>query len=293
MSEEQVNNQVNMDQDSSESQEQTQEQQTKQDVKPTPKPSVRRYKVGEKEIALSDDDIARDYSKWQGADAKFQEAAKMRKEIEAFQRQIQENPEVLLEQLGPKKYELAQQWLLESIQQQLYPEDPKDAKIREYEQKLQQIQAEEQRKAQEAEQARVQEAVARRRQEISETLSKAMEATPLSSDPEVAASTLREMALYMRAAAERGEEVSVEDIVSHVQNTKFQSFYRLAAALDGEQLVSFLGDDIVKKIRKHDLQRLKASRSSEQPQQDQSWSSSSPSEKSPKRIDTYSARMRN
>jgi hypothetical protein len=87
-----------------------------------------------------------------------------------------------------------------------------------------------------------------------------MEQTHLSQHPESAAAVLREMALYMRAAKERGEDVTPDEIVAHIHNTRFHQMYTLANQFEGEELIEFLGEEIVTRLRKADLARLRKGR---------------------------------
>ena len=122
-------------------------------------------------------------------------------------------------------------------------------------------------------------------------LSKAMQATHLSKDPEVAASVLREMALYMRAAKERGEDVTPDELVEHIHNQRFTQFYSLAHQFSGEELVEFLGEEIVSRIRKTDLDRIRKSRQGGAPQSYRDETrASSPKQTPRKTMDSWQAR---
>jgi len=230
---------------------------------PKPKaPQVRKYKIGEEEVSLSDEDIKRDYSKWKASDKAFREAAEARKATEAFMKALQEDPEKILsdKRIPLDKRKLAEKWLLESIDSELNPADPRDAKLSETEKRLKEYEerdkkAEEDKQTQEYEAAKEQ-----RKTAISQTLLKAMEATHLSADPETSASVLREMALYMRACKERGENVTPDQLVEHIHNQRFTQFYSLAHQFQGEELIEFLGEEIVNRIRKTDIERIRKSR---------------------------------
>ena len=242
-----------------------------------PKKAIpRMIKVGEETV--SEEELVKSYGKNKGADAKFREAAEARKSVDAFMEQLQADPMAVLndKRIPLDRRKLAEEWLAQELEAEL--EDPRDRKLREYEardqQELERAQQEEMTAKEQQEQAEFQKTVEKRKTEIQETLSKAMEATSLSKHPETAASTLREMALYMRAASEAGAEVSPEALVQHVEGKRFKEMYSVAQDLEGEDLISFLGDDVVKKIRKADLARLKGS-TKPQPKQT-SFASSEP-----------------
>jgi len=254
-------------------------------------PSYRKIKVGNEEVALSDEDIARDYGKWKAADQKFREASEGRKSVEAFMKALEEDPESVLsdKRLPINKKKLAEKWLLEQIEAELNPEDPKDAKLSEAERKLKEYQDKE-KEAQEAKtKAEHDEVREKRKQAISDTLHAAMQATQLSKHPESAAATLREMALYMRAAKERGDDVTPEELVQHVHNNRFHQMYTLAHEFQGEDLIEFLGEEIVTRIRQADLARLKAKRDPQATHKNEGWVDSKKTN-TPKKMDSWEAK---
>jgi len=255
-------------------------------------PTIRTFKVGDEEVNLSDEDIARDYKKWKGADAKFREAADMTKSVQNFMKALEENPEEVLSNpnLPINKKKLAEKWLIAQIESELNPADPRDQKLTEAERKLKEYQDKEAAENQTKEQQELAQRVEQRKTSLSKTLSDAMQATDLSKHPESAAATLREMALYMRAAKERGEDVTPQELVEHIHNNRFNQFYTLANQLEGEDLIEFLGEEVVKRMRKADLARIKAARGEqgESHRSEETWTPRR-SERS-KPMDAYEAR---
>jgi hypothetical protein len=230
---------------------------------PKPKaPQVRKYKIGEEEVSLTDDDIKRDYSKWKASDKAFREAAQARKATEDFMKALQEDPEKILsdKRIPLDKRKLAEKWLLESIDSELNPTDPRDAKLTDIEKKLKEYEDRDKKAAEEKQSQEYEQAKEQRKQAISQTLLKAMQSTHLSADPETSASVLREMALYMRACKERGEDVTPDQLVEHIHNQRFTQFYALAHQFNGDELIEFLGDEIVNRIRKTDIERIRKAR---------------------------------
>jgi hypothetical protein len=264
-------------------------------VVPKPKaPQVRKYKIGDEEVSLSDDDIKRDYGKWRASDKAFREAAEARKATENFMRALQEDPEKILndKRIPLDKRKLAEKWLLESIDSELNPTDPRDAKLSETEQRLKEYEDRDKKAAEEKQTQEYEAAKEQRRTAISQTLLKAMESTHLSADPETSASVLREMALYMRAAKERGQDVTPDELVEHIHNQRFTQFYSLAHQFNGEELIEFLGDEIVNRIRKTDIERIRKSRGGGQNQsfRDESRAAGQPSNAPRKTMDPWQAR---
>lgn len=273
------------------------EQQQQEAAPPKPKkPNIKKYKIGDEEVALSDDDIVKHYSKWKGSDKAFREASEMKKSADKFYQDLQNDPERILNdpKIPLNKRKLAEKWLMESIEQEMNPTDPRDARMKALEDKIAEYENEKQYKAKEEEEQKYIEAKEQRKSEISKILSEAMNKTILSKHPETKASTLREMAMYMRICRERGEDVTADDIVDHIHNSKFNQFYTLANQFEGDELIEMLGEDVLKKIRKADLAKLRASRGqqiSEQPQSFRNENRSSQA-KEPKKMDGWEAKER-
>jgi len=259
--------------------------------KETPKaPKYRKIKVGDEEISLSDEDIARDYKKWKGADAKFREAAEARTASEKFMEEFVKDPAKMLadKRLPFDKRALAEKWMMEQLESELNPPDPRDQKLTEAERRLKEYEDRDNEQAQTKEQEETKKFVESRKTAIGETIQKAMQSTHLSANPETAAATMREMAVYMRAAKEAGEDVSPDELVKHIHNSRFQQFYTLANQFEGDDLIGFLGESVVKKLRQADLARLKKGREPKQHKSD-SWANAE-SSKPAKRMDAYEAR---
>lgn len=225
-------------------------------------PAFRKYKIGDQEVSLSDEDIARDYSKWKSADQKFREAAEARKSLESFYEALQKDPEKVLAdpRLPVDRRKLAEKWMLEAVEAELKQSDPRDVKLTEMEQRLKDYEEKERHAAEEAKRAEHEQLVTQRKTEIAKVFEAAIAASPLTKHPESRAALLREMALYTRIAKERGENPSPEEIVDHIHNTRFHQMHTLANSMAGEELIEFLGQDVVQKIRQADLARLRAQR---------------------------------
>ncbi len=218
-------------------------------------------KVGDQTIPESD--LATLYCKWKGADQRFREAADAKKQTQAFLEALTKDPMKVLSdpRLPIDRKKLAETWLRSEIEKELSgealdPNSPAAQRLAKLEQELTGYKQKEITEAQQRKQQEFQQHVEKRKTEISETLSKAMEASNLSKHPETAAATLREMALYMRAAKEQGHEVTPEQLAQHVENKRYKEYHSLVNHFDGEELVSFLGEELVNKIRKYDLGRL-------------------------------------
>ena len=241
---------------------------------------------GDEKVDL--DTLKTERAKYKSAESKFREAAQARKEVESFYDQLQNDPEAVLSdpRLSLKKRELAEKWLMEEIQASLdEPQDLRDQEMAKIRRELEKYQSQEKQTKEQQEQEEYNTLVNARKEAIATTLSKAMEHSPLSQDPATATETLREMAIYMRLCRDAGYEASPEEIAQHVESRYNKSYQQLANKLDGEQLIQFLGEAVVKKIRQTDLQRLQKQRDQPAPQQADNWQSNSSGQKQREIID--------
>lgn len=239
---------------------------------PEPKPAAPKPQVfdvdGEK-LTLAEIKQLREKAK--GADAKFREAAEAKKQVEQFMERFQQDPLSILKdkRLPINQRELAEKMLLASLEEEMLT--PEQRKLKEYEAKLGEYESKDQAVKREHEERETEQRREIKRQEISQMFTKAMESTPLSKDPETAAMAMRDMAMMLRAAKERGIEVSAEDLAQHAQNKYQKAMYSLANQLEGEDLIGFLGEDVIKKIRKADLARLRANTQQTQSHKSDDW----------------------
>jgi hypothetical protein len=219
-------------------------------------------KIDGREETVDEETLLRHYQKERTADQKLREAAKMRKEMEAFYEALENDPESILNdpRLPIKKRDLAMKWLTEQIDEELKQVDPRDQELEEYRKKLEAYEKQEQEAKTKQEQEQYQAIVEKRKEAIATTLTKAMEMSPLSKDPETQAETLREMVLYMRLCRDAGYQVTPEELAQHVEKGRMKSYQSVANQLEGDDLINFLGEAIVNKIRKADLARLQKQR---------------------------------
>jgi 3-methyladenine DNA glycosylase Tag len=264
----------------------------KAEEKPEPKPApkMRKVKVGDTEELVDEDEVFRDVQKYKAADKKFREAAEMQKQVEQFMTRLQEDPEAILNdsRVPLKRRELAEKWLLQELENEMA--DPRDLKVKEYEQKLAEYQERERQeqeayKAQELEQKKE-----LKRREISESFTKALESTPLSKTPEVAAEALRDMALYLRAARANGENPDPAELADHVNTKYYKAAHSLLSSLDPDDALEFLGPELVKKLNKATLAKHRASQEMPSQQFKNDEVEGRPKAK-PKYIDPYTARQ--
>lgn len=244
---------------------------------------------------VDEDEIRTAYQKRKDADEQYRKSAAAQKQVEQFMERLQKDPESILTdpRLNLNLDDLAEKILKKKLQKMTA--DPKDLEIEELKAKT--AKYEESEKAIKDRQAKEENdrLIASRRDTIAKVLNEAMAGTPLSQDPELAAETLREMALYFRQAKAKGENPDPKAIAEHVSNQRLKSFRTATKAMDGEALINYFGEEMVAKIRKADLERIRKGR--KRPEvgntipKDQWQSRNEKKDDKPKFLDPYDARF--
>lgn len=217
-----------------------------------------KLKAQDKEIELTEQELVRRAQLGLGADAKFQEAAQMRKSAEALFEALRSNPlEVLTNpQLGLNFRELAEQYLAGELQNEmLSPEQRELKQLREWREK-QEAEAEARRQSEmtAAQQQEFQRHMERAAKEYDTKISEVLADSGL---PKTAY-TVKRVAELLKGALQKGYDLDVRTAVDMVRETYNGDFRSMFGGLKGESLVKFLGDDVLREIRQHDLARIKA-----------------------------------
>jgi hypothetical protein len=233
--------------------------------------------VNGRKVKVSEDDLLRDFSKYNSADEKFREAAQGRKEIAEFKRMLAEDPESVLNDpnLPFDRRKIAEKWLMAELEKEMSPQKSKEQeRIEELQRENEQYKNRDQEEMTKKEQAEFQKIVESRREVIAKTFQEALALSPLSKDQATSAEVVREMASYMRLCKEAGHDVTPAELAKHVEDRFMNSYKALTENMSGEDLVGFLGKDIINKLRQYDLGQLEARRGNRSPDTSQNWQQS-------------------
>jgi hypothetical protein len=232
-------------------------------------------KVNGKTLKVSEDDLLREYSKFSSADEKFREAAQIRKENQAFEQRMIDDPESFMRDSRiPKETRraIAEKILMESLEEEMSPQKTAEQRrIEELEAENEQFKSRDHEEMTKREQAEFQKVVETRREAIAKTFQDALALSPLSKDEGTSAEVVREMASYMRLCSEAGHSVTPQELASHVETRFMNSYKSLTDNLSGEDLVGFLGKSIIKKLREYDLGQLESRRNKSEPDTAKEW----------------------
>ena len=241
--------------------------------KPTPA-EVRRLKlkVDGREEEVDEAEVIRRAQLSSSASKRMEEVATQKQQIQKLLETIKGNPLAALMDpaLGLTKAQIKEQFENWYKREYIDPEtlSPEQLKIRDYEAKLkeyEEIKAQQERAQQERQMAEQQKHWAG---EYERQIVKGLESSGLPKTP----STVKAMAAYLQQAVNAGVDVPIETVADLVKQDKVNDVKHFLGALEGEALIKLVGDEVINKIRKADLARLRGQGAAVTPNQAQSAS---------------------
>ncbi len=219
-----------------------------------------KLKVNGREMELEEGEVVRRAQLASAADEKFREAAEMRKQAEQFFKALLEDPKAVL--MHPDIRDrinfraLAEEYLGAELQKEMMtPEQRELEELRQY--KKQQDDAR-QRSEQEQLTRTQQEEMTRLQQRAAQEYDKKITEVLAQSDLPKTAYTVKRVAELLHGALQKGYDLDIQTAVDMVREGYMTDVQALVGGLEGESLVKLLGGDIVKRLRKFDLERIKA-----------------------------------
>lgn len=234
---------------------------TKQEIKELKKKLKLKVhgKEVEKEIdVMNEKELRAMMEKALGADATFQEAAKIRKQMELVAQLMQEDPMALIREAGYDPDEVAAKYMESRLK-----EMEKSPEQKQLEELQKQVEAEKKRREalerekQEAEEARVREAYSR---DLDDQITDALSSAELPKSPYV----VKRIAEYLSIALDHGKELSVKDVVPLVQKQIKNEIREMFEAMPEDVIEGVLGDGVLGKMKKRRLAKMKEVQSAAQ-----------------------------
>jgi hypothetical protein len=230
------------------------------EIKPTEQPNAglgeKRYKVkvnGE-ELEVTEQELIQGYQTRRAADEKFREAAMARKQAEEFINLLKKDPIKVLSHpgLGIDFRKLAEEYLYSQLEEELM--DPKDRELKKYKAMIEEqerIKAEQEQAEREAQIERLK---AQYSQDYVKDITAALQDTGLPKNE----FTVKRIAFYMAEALKRGYNLTARQVAPLVKEDYIKEQKALYSSLDGDLLIQLLGEDLVNKVRKYDVSKVKA-----------------------------------
>lgn len=221
----------------------------KPEIKVEPKPweTVKhKIKYNDAEQELSYQDLISNAQKGIGADAKYQEAAQMRKQAESALRLLKEDPSKAYQLLGITS-EQQKQWAVKYLEDQameamLTPQQKTERdernKLLSAAQELEALKKERSDEQNKAVQAQVE-------QELGNSIISTLETAGLPKTRETVKRIAQKMLTYREAGF---KQVTPADVISDVKREYQEDLKAMLGGAAEDQLEAFLGDDAVKKL---------------------------------------------
>jgi len=173
-----------------------------------------------------------------------------RKAFEIIQ-QFESDPASVLKRLGPKGYELAEQLLLEKMQNEMMT--PEQRQFNEMKTRLEQYERQEKEFNENKTKQEQSEVENRYAQEYQKTIISALDKTGLPKTPEMA----KRMAYLLRQNLQLGLDLDADDLADEMKKEALAYVSSLSKESSAESLINLLGADAIKKLRKHDVEQFK------------------------------------
>jgi len=214
--------------------------------------ALRKLKVRGKEIEVDDSKYHEYAQKGAAATETWQEAARIKREAEAFINDLKTNPLKVMKDpnLGVDFRKIAEEYLWEQIQEEQL--SPEQKQRREMEREIQTYREKEQAAKQAEEQAKSKELHDHYASDYDKKITSALSVSGL---PKTTG-TVRRMTDYMLIDVRNGIERDPSEYVQFVREDYMNDLKELFSQTVGDTLLNFLGDGNAKKIRESDLKRV-------------------------------------
>jgi hypothetical protein len=214
-----------------------------------------------KEVDLDEGEVLANYKKGKSAaqllskaDEKRREALKAKAEADGLLAKLKADPRAALRELGVDVRQLSESTILEEIE--LEKMTPAERRAYDAEQKLKGYETEKQKAEEARKQAEFEAEKARHQDEFAHLFTETMAATglPKASAPHVA----HRMAMLYQQNEDAGLESTPEEMAAHVMYGVKAEHQGVLSGMEGEALLEWLGEAVVKKVLGANLAKVRA-----------------------------------
>lgn len=241
-------------QPTSQAQPQAQSSPTSQEAKATETAAQRtmRLKIEGQELELPESEVIALAQQGKQAGKKFQEAAQMRKEAEALAHLLKSNPKEALAKFGIDVRKFSEDTLVEMLERDA--ETPEQKKARENAERLAQYEREEKERKELERDSQLKALEEKHLKNYNEMFVQALEQSGLPKTP----FTVKRMAELQLINVRNKLDLDPGQLAKLVREDYINEQKALFSSADGNTLMEILGADIVKKLSKAQIAKLKA-----------------------------------
>lgn len=211
-----------------------------------------KLKLEGKDVELTESEVIALAQRGTVSDKRFQEAAALRKQADDVLRFAKENPAEFFKRTGMN----ARQWAEEYLMQELKREqmNPEQKKAWENEQKLKRFEADEKARADKAKQDELAALQKKHHDNYEKTFVEALGKSGLPKTPY----TIKRMAELQLVNLKKKLELSPDQLAKVVREDYIAEQKSLFGSLEGDKLMELLGEELIKKLSKAQIAKLKA-----------------------------------
>lgn len=189
---------------------------------------------------------------------KSQDYSNLQKQVSAFVEELKKNPRKALANpnIGIDLKQLAAEILQEEIENS--QKSPDQIKAEQLENKLREIEEERAREKEESQKVELERLTNQAYERYDMLMSKALDESDLPKSPYV----VKKMADYMMLAIQNDLDVTPSDIVPIIKEEVLNDFKQMVGVMPAENLQAFFGKDVIDKVRKHNLAKVKKKQTS-------------------------------
>ncbi len=227
-------------------------------------PEVFELKFNGKKIKLTRDEIMQHASLGLASDERFREGANLKKQAESVIGRLKDPKGVIAAlqdpALGLSKDQIKvafEEWYAREF---IDPEklSPEQLKLRDAEDKIKKYEDADKSREDEKRKAHMDSLTAKAREEIQAQIIEALDTGKLPKTN----FAMKRLAYWIERNSANSFDAPTAVLVAQVKKDIDTNLREMVQASDGESLISILGDEIIQKVRKYDLEKLKASRAS-------------------------------
>lgn len=185
------------------------------------------------------------------APKRLQEVHDEKKKLFELAKQF-EDPKALLERMGDKGTTIAEEILLKKLQAEMM--SPEQRQLQELQSKLARYEQQEAETKQRQEQEQLNKMEQQQAEHYQKVIIDALTKTGLPPSTEM----IKRAAGLLSKNLELNLELDADDLASEIMKETKSIIQSLVKSAEGQQLLNILGDDAAKKLRKHDIDTLKA-----------------------------------
>lgn len=221
---------------------------------PTPAQTQRMLKVklDGKEIDVPESEVLAGYQQGKVANQRFQEAAALKKQADEILAFGKANPKEFLAKMGMNVRQWAEEYLIKELEVEAM--SPEQKKARENEDELRKYKENEKKDAERKKQAEIDGLTNQKRQEFDVMFTQALTESGLPKTP----FTVKRMAELQLINIKKKLELNAQQLAKLVKEDYAAEHKSLFGALDGDQLIEALGPELVKKLSKAQIAKLKS-----------------------------------